>query len=118
MSQEELAERLGMSQRWVSNLETGNIKIPRTDTMQALSRELRIGIEDLYVAAGMASDRKSARRITESLPHLDPDDPTLDLLMDGARRLTKHGRDALLKHLEAIADLQRQYEEDVARDGP
>jgi transcriptional regulator with XRE-family HTH domain len=117
LSQEELAERLGMSQRWVSNLELGNVKLPRQDTMRALSDVLGIPLEDLYVAAGIAETTTGARKIKDALPHLDPEDPTLDLLMEGARRLTPASRKTLLRHLEAIADLQRQYEEDAARDG-
>lgn len=118
MTQVELAERIGMSQRWVSEVERGLVVVPRQENMLALARVFSVAVEDLYVAAGVASSQEGARRVIAVLGSPDSGDRTLDLLMDGARKLTPDGRRALLKHLEAIAELDRLYNEDRRRDGP
>lgn len=63
MTQEELADKVGMSQRWVSNLETGGVKRSRIDTLQQLSVALSLPLDDLVIAAGMAESVSAARRV-------------------------------------------------------
>lgn len=66
MTQEDLADRMSMSQRWVSNLETDGITAPRLPVMQKLAAVLRLPVEDLYIAAGMASSKSGAQRLDAS----------------------------------------------------
>lgn len=86
MTQEELADKVGMSQRWVSNLETGGVKRSRIDTLQQLSVALSLPLDDLVIAAGMAESVSAARRVvanyTDTVVGYDVarDDPRIPLL--------------------------------------
>lgn len=103
-----------MSQRWVSSLEAGEIDMPGAKTMRRLSQVLGIPLADLYIAGQWAKSRADAARIAEAVP--DDDDPTLSVLMAGARQLTPTGRRMLVEHLRVIERLQREFEEEAARD--
>lgn len=72
LTQEDLAERVNMSQRWVSAVETGEVAAPRIDVMRRLASVLGVPIEDLFVAAGIASTPAGARKIMEDAPEYDP----------------------------------------------
>lgn len=50
-----------MSQRWVSNLETGGVSAPRLNVMKRLAEVLRLPTEQLYLAAGVADTVEGAR---------------------------------------------------------
>lgn len=71
LTQEQLAEAVGMSQRWVSNLELGGVDMPRRQAMEQLADVLDIPLADLYIAAQMARTRTEATRITEEIPPYD-----------------------------------------------
>ncbi len=116
LTQESLAELVGMSQRWVSAMETGDIDMPRSDTMQRLSNTLDIPIADLYVAGRWAQTREEARRIAEVSPTYD--DPIFDLILADARRLTPASRRALRQRALELAETEAQIAEDMRRDGP
>jgi transcriptional regulator with XRE-family HTH domain len=47
LSQEELAERTGLSQTWISRLEKGTAN-PTMGTLKSLSDALSIGVQDLF----------------------------------------------------------------------
>jgi transcriptional regulator with XRE-family HTH domain len=86
LTQDALAERVGKSQRWVSNLETGDVKRSRVDTLHKLSVALEIPLDRLVIAAGLADSEESARRFVGTFEdsvnpvQLDGDDPRLPLL--------------------------------------
>ncbi len=94
LTQDDLAERVGMSQRWVSNLETGDVKRSRVDTLHKLSVTLDIPLDQLVIAAGLADSEESARRVVGTFEdsvkpvQLDGGDPRLPLfdLLEGRSR--------------------------------
>ncbi len=63
MSQVELSERVGKSQEWASNVETGKIKAPRLDTLRTLASALQTDPVELVVAAGYTTVPSSARQL-------------------------------------------------------
>lgn len=47
MSQEELAERVGISYDYLKRLEVGNSFVPRVDTLQRIAKVLKVKVDDL-----------------------------------------------------------------------
>lgn len=82
LTQEELAEQVGMSQRWVSALERGEVVQPRLPTLHRLAGALRLDLTDLIIAAKLASTKAEARRIAQEVPVPLPDN-------DPKRRLVR-----------------------------
>jgi len=85
MTQEELADRVTKSQRWVSNLENDGIKDPKIPILQELSRALAVDTATLILASRYAIDEKEARRIAEGTDTDDVDqerDPAIEALAD------------------------------------
>jgi len=70
-TQGELAERVGKSQRWVSNLELGSVGQSRIATLKALANALSLDIEDLIIAAGQATSESRAKAVAEATPDYD-----------------------------------------------
>jgi transcriptional regulator with XRE-family HTH domain len=54
LSQTELARRTGLSQNYVSKLESGRIELPQRGTLDVLSGALDVSLIALYRAAGVA----------------------------------------------------------------
>jgi transcriptional regulator with XRE-family HTH domain len=54
LTQTELARRTGLSQNYVSKLESGRIDLPQRGTLDVLSGALDVSLIDLYRAAGVA----------------------------------------------------------------
>jgi transcriptional regulator with XRE-family HTH domain len=110
MTQQELAEAVGMSQRWVSNIETGDIEESRTATLHKLAAVLPVTVEDLIIAAKLAKTRAGARRVARSESPSD-DDPIRAKLLDMLRRvrLDRPNRVTILR-----TTLQMWMEEDQA----
>lgn len=48
MSQQELAEKSGVSRATISGLETGRIKVTTTDTLLKISCALKMKISDIF----------------------------------------------------------------------
>jgi transcriptional regulator with XRE-family HTH domain len=93
LSQIEVSDAVGMSQRWTSAVETGEIKVPRVETIRRLSKVLSVPVADLLIAAKLAETRAEAERIVQTVP--EEDDPLMDIVMAGARDLTPEGREIL-----------------------
>lgn len=90
LTQQELAEKLGMSQRWVSSIETGEIEESKLSTLRKLAAELPLHLEDLVIAARLARTASDARRVLESVPEDDPATwPSEAELRTKARQLIK-----------------------------
>ncbi len=67
LTQVELAERVEMSQRWVSSLERGDVDLPPVRTLQRLADALHISVTDLFIAAQIARTRADAQRIADTM---------------------------------------------------
>lgn len=55
LSQRSLAGAIGVSQEWVSKIETGTIRAPRADTIIRMAIVLRLDLTDLLVAIDPAA---------------------------------------------------------------
>ena len=66
MTQEELAEKMGISAKYLSSIERGQ-ENPTLDTMIKLSDSLRIELEEVFTVSHEVSDPKLLRK---SLDHL------------------------------------------------
>ena len=49
MSQEELAKKSGVSRTTISGLESGNIKVTTTETLQKIARALDKKVSDIFL---------------------------------------------------------------------
>lgn len=52
LTQEELAERMGVERNWLASVETGRIELPSPDRFELMERHLGITREDMLRAAG------------------------------------------------------------------
>jgi transcriptional regulator with XRE-family HTH domain len=86
LSQIELADAVGMSQRWVSDIERGHTKNPRREHLHALAAALKMDVEELYIAANLARNKAHAQAILERYGDVDPADPR-EKLIDRIRQL-------------------------------
>lgn len=113
LTQQELSQRAGMSQEWVSTLERGRIHQPRVTALRALARELRLPADELVVAVGVTQSRQVARSIVMD----DDSSPELVSAVEGLHRLSpqnlRHARymiDALIS-LEKSADGEHRQDD-------
>ncbi len=102
-TQEELSDRLGMSQEWASKVETGGIAAPRAATLGRVAKLLGIDLADLVLSANLATSRASAERVARNIESYDPSDPAERLcLMVRRRGLTEEDFVAVRSLLAAI----------------
>jgi transcriptional regulator with XRE-family HTH domain len=105
LSQAELAERLNMSQRWVSALETNEIKYPRRPVLQRMTFVLGLEYIDLLIAAGDARTRAEAERIA-SAP--DGTDRTLGNRIDDVADELSNGERASIEAIVKTKERERR----------
>lgn len=105
LSQAELAERLNMSQRWVSALETNEIKYPRRPVLQRMTFVLGLEYIDLLIAAGEARTRAEAERIA-SAP--DGTDRTLGNRIDDVADDLSNGERASIEAIVKTKERERR----------
>lgn len=87
LTQSELAERLGIDQRTVSNIETGAIKGRRVGVLERYADALGIRLADLYGAVGRAETQEEAEEIAEIMrSRNDPLNRALDIA-NAAKRI-------------------------------
>lgn len=67
LSQIELAEKVGMSQRWISDIERGVTEIPRLDALHRLGHILDIDVADLIYAGNLSSSKEGAQRLAHQI---------------------------------------------------
>lgn len=112
ISQEELADEIGVSQGFVSNLERGkrtNIPtIDELDALDALSRALHCTPDDLLAAAGFRGNREPAPI------ELEDDEAIYTSLMRGVNRLGISDNDK--RAIQLTIDLVRRASDMQARD--
>lgn len=107
ITQEQLAEQIGKSQRWISTLETTNT-VPRRVNLLRLARALSIDISELYIAADWAKTRQDAHRIQEQAPPYDLTNLQSDELLQLFDRLPDPDRDRLVAIARALFQLSRE----------
>lgn len=74
LSQEQLGERVEMSQRWISTIETKEDYVPRHANLVKLAAALSTDIAPFYVAADLVKSRVAAQKLAEAMdvPVEDP----------------------------------------------
>lgn len=72
LTQEGLAEQVGMSVAWVTKIENGRF-VPSPDAIRRLAAATGLPAARLIAAGGLAQDRLEAERLAQALPrrHLD-----------------------------------------------
>lgn len=73
LSQNDLADRVGMSQEWVSGVERGKTKHPGIDALHRLADELRLPVDRLVIAAGYATTPEGAWNVIDEAAAEDAD---------------------------------------------
>jgi transcriptional regulator with XRE-family HTH domain len=65
LTQSALAERIGVSQRWISRIETGRTRTDalRTEMLMRLAEALGLPYDELAVAAGIVTSRQAAKAL-------------------------------------------------------
>lgn len=87
LTQTELADAAGISQRWVSDVERGESKMPRIPAMHRIAVSLEIDVAQLFIAAKVAQNKVSAGKIIEEFP--PSAEPILDLVVEQLRALSE-----------------------------
>lgn len=114
LTQVELAEAIEMSQRWVSMVERGQINLPRRETMHLLAKLFDLPIEELYMAAGLASTADGARKLHDTLDPMEIRDPNA-IIMDLVRHVDLSDQE---RYDSLLSDLTRWLRQDRKRSAP
>lgn len=91
-TQDDLADRLGRDQNFVSSIEIGRTKRPRSENLRQLMQVLDITPDEMAVAVG---ERALADLGVSFDADVDQDDPYIKLLFSLASRMDEHERDVL-----------------------
>ena len=86
MTQEELAECIGSSQKYMSRIEIGNHRLS-FDTAVAIARALQISVDSLVADYDDSNDESTLQEILNSIRGMNP--KQLELLRDNIRTLRK-----------------------------
>ena len=75
MSQQELGERIGISQPRVSRYENGD-RFPKLDKLLEIARALNATVDDILIEAGMLlpPEDQTVRELWDVARHLNPDE--------------------------------------------
>jgi len=116
LSQAQLADQIGSAREYVSQIESGRAKWP-AQYVGALAAALGLRPADLGRAAGRIVRDEDfppplppGERAADDAVDAEEDDPILDVVMSGARRLTPAGRRMLLEQLRLIERFQDELE--------
>lgn len=128
LTQEDLADRAGISQRTLSDIERGNIGLPRVENLRALAAALGVDTGDLLLASNYVQNQQAADAVTERAGGSPFDAVTSDpemvrLLTTLSRlRLTRERIYALNRILDGYIQFDREtghaVDEDVGHDDP
>lgn len=99
LTQEWVADAVGVSQVSIGKIELGKTKSPRPQTLQRLAEVLHLDIADVYVALGRAADTYGGRRVAEAALSDPDDDQFMDVLLREGRDLTADGRAFVLEQM-------------------
>lgn len=108
VTQTDLARRTGLSQNYISKLESGSIDLPQRATLEVLGGALGIALAEFYRAAGVL-DLPAPADAPDGPP--SPDDP-VGVLMEYLRNDPAVMRDLA----QAQAELSAEDFEEVLRD--
>lgn len=72
MSQEQLAEAIGVDQKHVSRIEVGK-SYPTIDRLEKIAQALQVPMGGFFDDAGQAADRQKAVRLERMVSELDAD---------------------------------------------
>lgn len=67
LTQEDLADRAGISQRTLSDIERGHIGLPRMENLRALAAALGVDTGSLLLVSGYVETRRAAEELTEAI---------------------------------------------------
>jgi transcriptional regulator with XRE-family HTH domain len=87
LSQEELAERVNISSKYLSRIEMGQ-HFPSIDTLVRLADVLNVELKDFFEFAHETNDPKELKRTLEVIVH-EADKEKLRLLVKIARAITR-----------------------------
>lgn len=102
MTQTQLGDAVGMSQRWISTLERGETDVPRRVHLHALANAIGLDVSELYVAADMARDEAKAKAAAEDAPMVDKDDPLYNTVFWEIRSLAPEDLDFIRSIIKRI----------------
>ncbi len=103
LRQEDLAERLGKDQSYVSSLERGRFRVPGRDVFDDLAAALNVPVIELAEAAGTAvAQSVFGEPVRESV---DPDE--VDLNNPLVQFYTSHARDFSAEEERTLIELMR-----------
>ena len=86
MTQDELAERIGSSQKYISRIEAGNHKLS-FETVVAITRALGISLDSLIADYDNSADESTLHEILNTIRGMSP--KQLELLRDNITTLRK-----------------------------
>ncbi len=103
LSQEKLAERIGVDRSYIAHIESGRTKMPSADVITALASALETSPEDLFRAM------VGPPPVEEDI---DLEDPALDLQLKlAAKELSPEGRRSLLDYVRFVREQERRERE-------
>ena len=104
LSQEKLAERIGVDRSYIAHIESGRTKMPSADVITALARALETTSEDLFRA--MVGPPPTTEE------DIDLEDPALNLQLKlAAKELSPEGRRSLLDYVRFVREQERRERE-------
>jgi len=89
LTQSDLALQTGLRQAYISQVEKGEIAVPRDHNLDALGAALDLSRTDFYRAAGMLEGMKPVSRIAEPRPAYDPETAALAEIGRAVMRLVQ-----------------------------
>lgn len=118
LSQEEFADRVGMSQEWTSKVEQGEIVRPKMKTLVRVSTFTGVDIVDLLIASGYVTTKAQSKRVANMLAEEIPDYDAeglrtirdmMSMVILATERLpqTKSRREAIAAIRAVLADMER-----------
>jgi transcriptional regulator with XRE-family HTH domain len=108
LTQSELAERAGVTQTYISNLERGRTQLPKVQVRRQLAQALRMSHVDLLIAAGELEQHELPGSADSVRPVVVGMAAQLDVLPSETRRALEHVIDDLHRlHLMTCAPAKR-----------
>ena len=98
-TQEELAEKIGRDQNFISSIEIGRTRRPKSQNLRALMEILDIPADLMAAAVGMRALQDTGIPIRGDV---DPDDPYLQLLTTLASTMDEHERETRVSVAQLI----------------
>lgn len=115
-TQSELAERVDMSQRWVSHIELDTTTAPRVSTLRRVSEALAIDLSVLLIAANLARTKAEALKIAESDIRDDDDEtPLVRIAIEASDVLSPSNQKIAIGLIKSLLDAEPKKTKKLAR---